>query len=252
MSVSIANTATIGANCVFGNNVVIMDNVVLGENVSIGNNCVIHPNTKIENNVEIQDNTILGKRPRSSVMSKIKVKVKYDSLHIAENTLVGTSVIVYCGTKIGKNCLIGDLASIRENCSINDYTIIGSAVTINVNTNIGKYTKIQTACHLTGNMVIEDHVFFGPEVTTMNDMYMGRTDSSEDKRVGPTIKTGARIGSNSTILAKITIGRDAVVGAGSVVTKDVPDAKVAVGVPARVIKDVQLEHRLGTKSDENN
>lgn len=244
MNVNIAETATIGKNCIFGNNVVIMDSVVIGNNVSIGNNCVIYPQTIIENHVEIQDNAVLGKRPRASTMSKIKIQDDYDPLRIEEDCLVGTSVIIYCGTKIGKKCLIGDLASIRENCLIDDYTIIGSAVTINVNTRIGKYTKIQTGCHITGNMIIEDHVFFGPEATTMNDAYMGRTDGSVDQRIGPTIKSGARIGSNATIMAKITIGRDAVVGAGSVVTKDVADGKVAVGVPAREIKDVPPEHRL--------
>ena len=241
---SIAETASIGKNCIFENNVVIMDGVVLGDHVTVGNNCVIHPKTIIGNNVEIQDNAVLGKRPRASTMSKIRIQKEYEPLDIGEHCLIGTSVIIYCGTKIGKKCLIGDLASIRENCFIDDCTIIGSAVTVNVNTKIGKFTKIQTGCHLTGNMIIEDHVFFGPEATTMNDTYMGRTDGSVDERVGPTIKSGARIGTNATIMAKITIGHDAVIGAGSVVTKDIGDLKVAVGVPAKEIKDVRLEHRL--------
>ena len=247
MSSKIDKTVVVGANCTLGNNVTIMDHVTLGNNVSLGNNCVIYQHTIIGNNVEIQDNTVLGKIPRSSPISKSKIKSEYEPLHIADNSLIGTSVIIFRGTKIGEHCLIGDLASIREDCTIDDYTIIGSAVTINVNTSIGKHTKIQTGCHITGNMIIEDHVFFGAEVTTMNDTYMGRTDSLDDKRIGPHIKKGARIGSNATILPKISIGCDAVIGAGSVVIKDVPDAKVVVGVPAKIIKDVQPEHRLKVK-----
>ena len=102
-------------------------------------------------------------------------------------------------------------------------------------------TKIQTACHLTGNLLIGRYVFFGPEVCTLNDKYM---DTKEYDYKGAIIKDGALIGSNASLLSAITIGLDAVIGAGAVVTKDVPDRQVWVGNPAKYIKDVPKERWL--------
>lgn len=90
-------------------------------------------------------------------------------------------------------------------------------------------------------MIIEDHVFFGPLVTSMNDKYM---DRAEETFKGPHVKRGARIGGNATLLPGITIGEEAVIGAGAVVTKDVGPYTVAVGVPAKPIKEVPKEQYL--------
>ena len=98
-----------------------------------------------------------------------------------------------------------------------------------------------THSQVTGNMVIEDHVFFGGAVASTNDKYMGRTGNQFN---GPRVKSGARVGANATILAGVTIGKEAVIGAGAVVTTDIPDYKVALGIPARVVKDVPLDQRL--------
>ena len=106
-------------------------------------------------------------------------------------------------------------------------------VTVECNTKIGKRSKIQTAAHITGDCIIGDDVFVGPEVTTMNDLYMG---ARETEMKGPIIEDGALIGGNATLLPGVRIGKNAVVGAGSVVTKDVPANEVWVGNPARKIK----------------
>ena len=108
-------------------------------------------------------------------------------------------------------------------------------------TTIGEHSRIMTNSYITGNMTIEDHVFVGPAVVTSNDKYMGRTRPQFN---GPRIKSGARIGANATILAGVTIGREAVIGAGAVVTTDIPDYKVAVGVPAKIKKEAPLNQRL--------
>jgi len=209
--------------------------------IKLGKNVVIYPNSIIGENVQIGHNSVIGKQPQSSPISTRKVDKVVPSIEIGDETIIGCSCVLYAGTKIGKRCMIGDLASIRESCRIDDYVIIGRATTVECNTTIGSYTKIQTACHLTGDMVIEDHVFFGPEVTTVNDKYMGRI---KDAYHGPHIKRGARIGGNATIIAGVTIGKDSVIGAGAVVVNDIPDYSVAVGVPAKVIKQVPDEHRL--------
>jgi UDP-2-acetamido-3-amino-2,3-dideoxy-glucuronate N-acetyltransferase len=228
-------------NYTLGNNVTLLGKVKIGKGSVIGNNVVIYKNSIIGKNVDIKDNSVIGRPPQSSPISTRKVRRFLPPIEIGDGTIIGCSCVLYSGTKIGKKCMVGDLAGIRESCKIDDFVIIGRATTVECNTKIGMYTKIQTACHLTGDMLIEDHVFFGPEVTTVNDKYMGRGKSLY---VGPCIKRGARIGGNATILAGVTIGKDSVIGAGAVVVSDIPDYSVAVGVPARVIKEVPKEQRL--------
>jgi UDP-2-acetamido-3-amino-2,3-dideoxy-glucuronate N-acetyltransferase len=207
----------------------------------IGRNVRIYPNSVIGKNVKIGDNTVVGKQPQSSPISTRKVDRIQPPVEIGDGTVIGCSCVIYAGTKIGKNCMVGDLASIREGCEISDFVIIGRGTMVEYDTKIGSYTKIQTACYITGNMVIEDHVFFGPRATTLNDKYMDRV-KCEFK--GPHVKKGARIGGNATLLPGVIIGRDVVIGAGAVVIKNIPDCSVAVGVPAKVIKKVPKEQRF--------
>lgn len=244
MTKHIHKSAILGQGFTSGFNVVVMEKVIIGNNVTIGNNVVIHPYTKISDNVEILDNAVIGKTP--TIMSTLtrKTDEPLPPCEIGDGSVIGTSAIIYAGTVIGKHCLISDLASIREKCIIKDYTIIGRAVTVEYETTIGEYSKIMTHSQLTGNMVIEDHVFFGGAVASTNDKYMGRTGNQFN---GPRIKSGARIGANATILAGVTIGKDTIVGAGAVVTKDIPDYKIALGIPARVVKDVPADQRLTTQ-----
>ncbi len=237
----IDKSAIVGKEFVSGFNVIVMEKVIIGDNVRIGHNAIIYPFTKISNNVEILDNAVIGKRPSSVSTLTRKTDEPLSPCEIGEDSIIGTSAIIYAGTAIGKNCLVSDLASIREKCVIKDHVIIGRAVTIEYETTIGEYSRIMTHSQVTGNMIIEDHVFFGGAVASTNDKYMGRTGNQFN---GPRVKSGARVGANATILAGVTIGKEAVIGAGAVVTNDIPDYKVAFGVPARVVKEVPLDQRL--------
>ncbi|MFX0105279.1 MAG: DapH/DapD/GlmU-related protein [Candidatus Hodarchaeota archaeon] len=239
--------AIIGKNCEFGFNNVIEKNAVVGDNCYFGNNIIIKEGAILDNDIEIQDNVVIGKQPRSSPISSRKASKKLLIAKIGYGTLIGTSSVIYGGTEIGNQCFIGDLASIRENCKIHNFVIIGRGTTIEYETEIMSNTKIQTACHLTGNLSIGRYVFFGPEVCTMNDKYM---DTKEYVYKGATVKDGASIGSNSCLLSAITIGLDVVIGAGAVVTKDVPDRQVWVGNPAKYIKDVPKERWLENRIKE--
>lgn len=146
--------------------------------------------------------------------------------------IVRRGASIYAGVQIGNYCFIGDNASIRENVTIGDHCIIGRNVTIEPNTWIGNEVVVQTGAHLTGDMIIEDGCFIGPEVCTMNDKYMGLIDI---EMKGPWIMKGASIGGNATLLPGIKVGRGAIVGAGSVVTKDVKANEIVVGNPAKFI-----------------
>lgn len=130
-------------------------------------------------------------------------------------------------------------------CTIGDGTKIGAFVEVQKNAFIGKNCKIQSHTFICEGVTIEDEVFVGHGVTFVNDSYPrattgGNLQTEDDWKVEPTlIKKGASIGSGTTILANITIGENAIVGAGSVVTKDVPPNTIVAGNPARIKRQVK-------------
>ncbi len=190
-------------------------------------------NSKYKNCV-IQQDVILSKQPTYSPSSHFfGQEKKLPDTVLGEKCIICAQAVVYAGTVLGDRVFVADGANIREGCEIGDDTIIGRNVTVECNTKIGKKCKIQTAAHITGDVIIEDNVFVGPECTTMNDKFM-RTSDIEMR--GPTFKKNSRIGANATVLAGLTIGENSVVGAGSVVTKDVPDGEIWVGNPAKFLK----------------
>uniref|UniRef100_A0A7V0Z7F6 N-acetyltransferase n=1 Tax=candidate division WOR-3 bacterium TaxID=2052148 RepID=A0A7V0Z7F6_UNCW3 len=149
--------------------------------------------------------------------------------------------------KLGKNVKIFGFVNLYG-CEIGDNTKIGTFVEIQKNAKIGKNCKISTHTFICEGVTIEDNVFVGHNVTFINDKYPratnldGSMQTEADWQVVPTlVKKGASIGSSATILCGVTIGENAIVGAGSVVTKDVPDNAIVAGVPAKVIKMLNKE-----------
>lgn len=161
---------------------------------------------------------------------------------IGDNCIIGSNVVIYNDVEIGANCLIGDGVCIREGVRLGNNCIIGMNAKIGARTNIGSYTRVMDLTNMASDAVIGEHVFFGPGVVMGNDNAMGR-DSKFYTGHGPTIKDWATIGMNSTILPGITIGKDALVAAGSVVTKNVKAATVVMGVPARFIRELKEEEK---------
>jgi len=136
---------------------------------------------------------------------------------------------------IGDNFRTGHYILIRENTIIGDNVLVGTNVVIDGNCVIGNNVSIQTGAYITWGTRIENNVFIGPNVVTTNDKTMVQNDLSKIL-IGPIIKRGASIGANSTLLPGITIGRNAKIGAGSVVTKDVPDDETWIGNPAKILR----------------
>jgi UDP-2-acetamido-3-amino-2,3-dideoxy-glucuronate N-acetyltransferase len=131
-------------------------------------------------------------------------------------------------------------------CVIGDQTKIGAFVEIQKNATIGKRCKISSHTFVCEGVTIEDNVFVGHGVVFINDTYPrattsdGELQTEKDWRVEPTrVKKGASIGSGATILANIEIGENAIVGAGSVVTKDVPAGAIVAGNPARLLRQIE-------------
>lgn len=133
-------------------------------------------------------------------------------------------------------------------CDIGDETKIGAFVEIQKNAKIGKHCKVSSHTFICEGVTIEDNVFIGHSVTFINDTYpratngVGGLQTEQDWRVECTlVKRGASVGSGATILCNVVIGENAIVGAGAVVTKDVPPNTIVAGNPARVIRQVGAE-----------
>jgi acetyltransferase-like isoleucine patch superfamily enzyme len=146
--------------------------------------------------------------------------------------------------KLGKEVKIYDFVNLYG-CEIGDNTKIGTFVEIQKGAKIGKNCKISSHTFICEGVNIEDNVFVGHNVTFINDLYPrattenGNLQKEEDWVCIPTmVKNGASIGSSATLLCGITVGERAIVGAGSVVTKDVPPNTIVAGNPARVIRSV--------------
>ena len=146
--------------------------------------------------------------------------------------------------KLGKDVRIFDFVNLYG-CEIGDETKIGTFVEIQKGARIGRRVKISSHTFICEGVTIEDHVFVGHGVTFINDRYPrsvaadGELQTDRDWRVVPTVvRRGASIGSGSTILCGVEIGEDAVVGAGSVVTRDVLARTVVAGNPARVLRAI--------------
>ncbi|MBE9573287.1 MAG: N-acetyltransferase [Proteobacteria bacterium] len=146
--------------------------------------------------------------------------------------------------RLGINVKIADFVNLYG-CEIGDKTKIGPFVEIQKNAKIGKNCKIQSHTFICEGVTIEDDVLVGHGVTFINDKYPratneeGQLQTEDDWEVEPTVvKRGASIGSGSTILSYVTIGENAIIGAGSIVTKDVPPETIVAGNPARLLRTI--------------
>jgi len=147
--------------------------------------------------------------------------------------------------KKGENVIIHDLVNLYG-CEIGDNTKIASFVEIRRTVKIGKNCKIEPFTFIPKGVIIEDEVFIGPHVTFTNDKYpkatteSGELKKNEDWKISKIVVKGrASIGAGAVILPGVTIGENSIIGAGAVVTKDVPPNKIVIGNPAKVVGDVE-------------
>jgi acetyltransferase-like isoleucine patch superfamily enzyme len=234
-SAQIAPDATVRSGAVVG------ANVRIGPRSVIGHGVVLHEDTVVGADVTVFDHAVLGRRPLGVGSMTRPPRTDLGPLQLGDGCVVGAGAVLYRGTTIGRETLLGDLCSIREECVVGDRCIIARGVTVNYATRIGHRVKIQDNTHLTGNMVIEDGVFVSVLVATTNDNSMDRGPHDPAKLGGPVIRRGASIGAGAVLLPGVTIGEFAVVGAGAVVSQDVPPRQLVAGNPARVVKPVPAE-----------
>jgi acetyltransferase-like isoleucine patch superfamily enzyme len=154
----------------------------------------------------------------------------------------GRLCVISENAQIGENTRVGNFVFIRDDTVIGKECVIGSYVDIEGDVRIGDFVSLQSGCYLTRGVIIEDKVFCGPRMITMNDKYISyRRSSLTFTRRAPRLLRAARIGGGAVLCPGVTIGENALIGAGSVVTRDVPDRCVAIGNPARIVGPVPAD-----------
>ena len=193
--------------------------------------------------VKILEHAVVGKQPTLSSRSTAK-RDPLPPTVVGDGTVVSTGAVVFAGSEIGARVILGDQSCVRERVRIGDDVVIGRGSLVENDTTIGAVTKIQAGAYITAYSTLEEEVFIAPCVVTTNDNFMGRTEARLDLMKGPTIRRGARVGGGVILCPGVEIGEEAFIGAGAVVTKDVPPRKIVYGNPARVHGDVPPEQLL--------
>ena len=149
--------------------------------------------------------------------------------------------------RLGENVRLANFVNLYG-CTVGDNTRIGAFVEVQKNASVGRNCKVSSHSFICEGVVVEDNVFIGHNVTFVNDKFPRATNgdgglqTEEDWKVDPTlVKKGASIGSGATILGNVVIGENAIVGAGSTVTKDVPPCSIVAGNPAKLIRKIANE-----------
>ncbi|MBZ5641971.1 MAG: N-acetyltransferase [Acidobacteriia bacterium] len=152
--------------------------------------------------------------------------------------------------KLGKGVKLSKFINLYG-CEVGDETKIGAFVEIQKNASVGRRCKISSHTFICEGVHIEDNVFIGHGVTFINDIYPrsttpeGELQTEADWKVDKTIiKRGASVGSGATILSSVTVGENSIVGAGSVVTRDVPANTIVAGNPAKVLRSISMETKV--------
>jgi acetyltransferase-like isoleucine patch superfamily enzyme len=226
-----------------GRSVYVSDDAILGQGVTIGNNATIYPGVSIGDDCTIFDGAVLGRPPRSAGNTTRPLQKAPGPLTIASGSVIGANAVLYAGSRLGAQVLIGDLATLREGCELADQVVIGRGVLMMYDTSIGARSRVIDGAILTGNMMVESDVFIGPGVNSINDndVYLKRFGLAPFEVQGPVIRRFALVGAGANLAAGVEVGMGAIVAPSAMVTRDVPPWSVVAGVPARVVRYVEAQ-----------
>lgn len=160
---------------------------------------------------------------------------EFGPVEIGEGAIIRDGVVLSTGSRIGRRVLVGHNCVLRRRVRIGDDSVISHLVSIQHDVVIGSRVRISSLTHMTGGSLVEDDVQIGAGVATIDDNALEWPFTKSQR--GPVFRQGCKIGSGATILAGVEIGRNALIGAGSVVTRAIPENVVAFGNPAYVQRD---------------
>jgi acetyltransferase-like isoleucine patch superfamily enzyme len=209
--------------------------IELGDDCQLGPFAVICGGARIGNGARVEEHVIVGCPEQGYAVGHLYSGVGAVTV-IGDGAVIRAGAIIYAGTEIGENTVVGHHTLLRSFVTVGSETQLGHNLTIERATRIGRLVRCSPGSHITSSCLLADQVFLGAGVRTVNDKEMTWRDPGgrEPDLSPPVFGTGARVGSGSVILAGVTIGEHALIGAGSVVTRDIPARAVAFGVPARV------------------
>lgn len=191
----------------------------------------IYPGVKLGENSLISDFVIIGFPPKDCKKEVLET-------NIGDNAIIRSHTVIYAGNIIGNNFQAGHGVLIRENNTIGNWVSIGSNSVVEHHVKIGDNVRLHSNVFVPEFSILEDGCWLGPNVVLTNALYP-LSKFAKEKLQGPVIKAKAKVGANATILPGVVIGENALIGAGSVVTKDVMPHSVVAGNPACKINDVR-------------
>jgi len=214
--------------------------------MKISKNAVIYEHVKIGKDPIIEDFAVLGKRP-------VEAEADEMELTIGDFPIIRSGTIIYSGSTVGNSFHTGDVARIREKNKIGNNVSVGSMCVIERECDIMDNVRIHSSCFIPEYTVLEEGAWIGPGVIMTNVLHPPCPAFKKHAPVrgksclhGPTVKRNAVVGAGAILMPDIVIGEHSLVGAGSVVTKDVPSESVAMGNPARITRKVEeLECPVG-------
>lgn len=229
---AIVETDAIGEGVSVGEFCIVRAGAVLGDGVTVLPHAIVEGGVEIGAGTDVQPRAYVGRRPRAAgVISR--PPAFEERLRIGAGCAIGVNAVIYHGVEIGADTLVGDHASIREGARIGSRCVLGRATVVDREVRVGDRTIVMFTGVFASKSVIGEDVFIAPGVVTTNDNALGAHGWVEEETAGATIEDGAKIGANVTLLPGVRIGRGAIVGAGSVVTRDVAAGVTVMGNPAR-------------------
>lgn len=227
----IAKTARIGRNVEIRDGVTIEDHVVIGDNCLIDYGAIIKENVTIGSNSFVGAQCILGEYLYDFFADRVNHE---HPLIIGENALLRSGTIIYGGSELGPHFQTGHRVTIREGTHVGEHVSVGTLSDIQGRCVIGDYVHLHSNVHIGQGSRLGNYVWIFPYVVLTNDP----TPPSETLR-GVTVDDFACVCTQSVVLPGVHIGKDALVGAGANVTRDIAEGMLAVGNPAKVIKPVR-------------
>lgn len=208
--------------------------ITIRAGAQIGPFAVVHGGTTVGEQARVEEHTVVGLPELGYAVGRIYPGTGGGTT-IGAGAVIRAGAIIYADVQIGVNALVGHGTLLRTNVQVGTETQLGHHLTVERSTRIGRDVRCSPGSHITSSAVLADRVFLGAGVRTINDKTMTwRAPQRKPVLKAPQFDTGAKVGTGSVVLAGVTIGEHALIGADSLVTRDVPPWSLAYGHPARV------------------